>query len=181
MSEKQETIKIELTLPSGQHQDVTAPVNANIQQLIDSLVTRLSLPVIRDDGTAIHYRLDDAGTKTPLNALQTVQESGLVDGSHLFLIPHDGSGLIFSLPAPVSKLPATPAADQASDETAQSGIRGLLLDAGFWQSVIALIGGLLIIILSYRLRNILFGLTGLILAFAATSYIIHKMGRYSIF
>ena len=177
MSEADEYVTLDIELPSGYHQEVTAPAQANVQQFIDSLVTRLDLPVIRDDGAAIHYRLDDAETGTPINETQTVLASGLIDGSQLQLIPHNGAGLTISLePSP----PKPSARPEESAETPRSRGRELLLDAGFWQAIIALVGGILILFLTIRLRNILFGITGGIVIIAAVSVLIYKLQRYDV-
>ena len=177
MSEPEQFITLEIKLPSGNRQQVTAPALANVQQFIDSLVTRLDLPVVREDGVAIHYRLDDAETGTPIDELQNVLESGLLDGSQLALIPHNGSGLTIPLDPPAAK--PSPISEDG-EERSSSKVRQLLLDAGFWQSLIALAGGLFILVLTIRLRNLLCGITSFVIIIAAVSVVIYKLRHYDV-
>ena len=111
MSEPFHFITIDIELPSGEHQEVTAPADANVQQFINALVTRLELPVISANDAAIQYAFFDLDSNNFVNGLVSVAETDLIDGSRLRLTPRNAAGDIITFattpdkPAPPPPMP----------------------------------------------------------------------------
>ena len=107
MSESFHFITLDIELPSGEHQEVTAPSDANIQQFANALVTRLELPVISANDATIQYAFFDLDNNNFINGLISVAETDLIDGSRLRLTPRNAAGDIITLAATPDK-PAPP-------------------------------------------------------------------------
>ena len=85
MSEMVVSITLEIEDPAGTIHEVSVPGEANTQQFIDALVTRLNLPVIDTRGRGIAYRLTKTGSRRRLIPNISIADQNLAEGQLLRL------------------------------------------------------------------------------------------------
>jgi len=78
-------IRVHVQVPGGDSHSIETPVDIKTEDFVRELVAGLNLPQVDAEGHQVTWRLDNKDTGKMLEYPQSLEQSGVRDGHHLYL------------------------------------------------------------------------------------------------